>query len=91
MIWRLANAIRQNQPINVDRILGASYNTRSVLEALIAHTPQFHFCYPGRIESVNSNEAVKKGHKHLISNPWIFRCILTPVPEIVTPLKVSVL
>jgi hypothetical protein len=22
---------------------------------------------------------------------WIFRCILTPVPEIVTPLKVSVL
>lgn len=69
MIWRLANAIRQNQPINVDRILGASYNTRSVLEALIAHTPQFYFCYPGRIESINSNEAVKKGHKHLLWNP----------------------
>ncbi len=69
MIWRLANAIRPNQPINVDRILGASYNTRSVLESLIAHTPQFYFCYPGRIESVNSNEAVKKGHKHLMWSP----------------------
>jgi len=68
MIWRLANAIRQNQPINVDRVLGASYNTRSVLESLIAHTPQFYFCYPGRIESINSNEAVKKGHKHLM---WV--------------------
>jgi type II restriction enzyme len=69
MIWRLANAIRPNQPINVDRILGASYNTRSVLESLIAHTPQFYFCYPGRIESINSNEAVKKGHKHLMWTP----------------------
>lgn len=69
MIWRLANAIRSNQPLNVDRIFGASYNTRSVLEALIAHTPQFYFCYPGRIESVNSNNAIKKGHKHLMWMP----------------------
>ncbi len=68
MIWRLANAIKPNQPINVDRILGASYNTRSVLEALLAHTPQFYYCYPGRIESVNINNAIKKGHKHLI---WV--------------------
>lgn len=69
MIWRLANAIKQNQPINVDRILGASYNTRSVLEALLAHTPQFYYCYPGRIESVNSTNAIKRGHKHLIWMP----------------------
>ncbi|MDQ2180380.1 hypothetical protein [Marinifilum sp. D714] len=69
MIWRLVNAIRPNQPINVDRILGASYNTRSVLEALIAHTPQFYFCYPGRIESINSNDTIKKGHKHLMWMP----------------------
>src|SRR5690554_3214676 len=33
MLWRLANAIQPYQPINVDRTLGASYNTRSVLEA----------------------------------------------------------
>lgn len=69
MIWRLANAITPNQPINVDRILGASYNTRSVLESLLAHTPQFYFCYPGRIESINSNTAIKRGHKHLIWRP----------------------
>ncbi len=69
MIWRLANAIRPNQPINVDRILGASYNTRSVLESLIAHTPQFYFCFPGRIESINSNNNIKKGHKHLVWCP----------------------
>lgn len=68
MIWRLANALKPNQPINVDRILGASYNTRSVLESLIAHTPQFNYCYPGRIESINSHNYIKKGHKHLI---WV--------------------
>jgi type II restriction enzyme len=69
MIWRLANAIRSNQPVNVDRILGASYNTRSVLESLLAHTPQFYYCYPGRIESVNTLNEIKKGHKHLLWNP----------------------
>jgi type II restriction enzyme len=66
MLWRLANAIQPNQPINLDRILGASYNTRSVLEALLVHTPQFYYCYPGRIESINSNTKIKDGHKHLI-------------------------
>lgn len=69
MIWRLANAIKPNQPINVDRILGASYNTRSVLEALLAHSPQFYYCYPGRIESINNKETIKEGHKHLLWNP----------------------
>lgn len=69
MIWRLANAIRPNQPINADRVLEASYNTRSVLETLLAHTPQFYYCYPGRIESINSNQSIKKGHKHLLWKP----------------------
>jgi len=69
MIWRIANSIQENQPINLDRILGASYNTRSVLESLIAHTPQFYYCYPGRIESINSRTQVKRGHKHLIWLP----------------------
>jgi len=69
MIWRLANAFRPNQPVNVDRILGASYNTRSVLEALLAHTPQFYYCYPGRIESINTKSTIKEGHKHLIWLP----------------------
>ena len=46
MISRVANAISPGMPINIDRILGASYNTRSALEALLAHTPQFKYCYP---------------------------------------------
>jgi len=69
LIWRIANAFAPNQPINFDRVLGGSYNTRSVLEALLAHTPQFHFCYPGRIESKGGNPTIKRGHKHLIWTP----------------------
>lgn len=69
MIWRLANAFTPNHPINVDRIFGGSYNTRSVLEALLAHTPQFYYCYPGRIESISSNNKIKPGHKHLMWCP----------------------
>jgi hypothetical protein len=69
MIWRLANTLKPNQPINVDRILAGSYNTRSVLEALLAHTPQFYYCYPGRIESINSYNSIKEGHKHLLWCP----------------------
>ena len=69
LIWRVANAIHPNYPINIDRVLGASYNTRSVLEALLAHTPQFYYCYPGRIESIHSKSTIKKGHKHLIWMP----------------------
>lgn len=69
MIWRIANAIRQNEPINFDRILGASYNTRSALEALLAHTPQFYFCYPGRVENIDGRITIRGGHKHLIWLP----------------------
>ncbi|WP_257148065.1 restriction endonuclease [Bacillus cereus] len=69
MIWRIANAFVPNQPINFDRILGGSYNTRSALETLLAYTSQFYFCYPGRIESIQSNSEVKRGHKHLMWCP----------------------
>lgn len=69
MIWRLANAITADKPINVDRVFGGSYNTRSVLESLLAHTSQFYWCKPGRIELINTNKAVKEGHKHLIYLP----------------------
>ncbi len=69
MIWRIANAFSPNQPINFDRVLAGSYNTRSVLEALLAHTPQFHFCYPGRIETTGGNPVIKRGHKHLMWTP----------------------
>lgn len=69
MIWRVANAFSPNRPINFDRILGGSYNTRSVLEALIAHTPEFYYCYPGRIENKGGKTSIKHGHKHLIWKP----------------------
>lgn len=66
MLWRVANSFRENIPINFDRVLGASYNTRSVLEALLAHTPVFYWCKPGRFETKGSVTVTKKGHKHLI-------------------------
>jgi len=69
LIWRVANAFTPNQPINFDRVLGGSYNTRSVLEALLANTPQFQFCYPGRIEITVGTPTIKKGHKHLMWTP----------------------
>ncbi|MGL1934481.1 MAG: hypothetical protein OCD01_05655 [Fibrobacterales bacterium] len=69
MIWRIANAFSPNQPLNFDRTLGGSYNTRSVLEALISHTPEFYFCFPGRIENKDGMTKVKDGHKHLMWMP----------------------
>lgn len=69
MLWRIANAFQENSPINFDRVLGASYNTRSALEALMAHTPEFYWCTPGRIELAESTQEIKPGHKHIIWRP----------------------
>lgn len=69
MIWRVANAVNEGEPINFDRVLGASYNTRSVLEALMAATPEFYYCYPGRISDVDGRSTIEHGHKHLIWLP----------------------
>lgn len=69
LIWRVANAVNIGEPFNIDRILGASYNTRSVLESLMAASPEFYYCYPGRIEEVDGHPSIKRGHKHLIWLP----------------------
>ena len=70
MIWRLANALVPERPLHVDRLFDAGGNSRSVLEALLAHTPQFHYCYPGRLEVMGSaNPRVSRGTKHLIWTP----------------------
>lgn len=69
MIWRVANALNEGEPINLDRMLGGSYNTRSVLEALMALTPQFYYCYPGRIKDIDGHSSIEHGHKHLIWLP----------------------
>lgn len=69
MLWRVANAMSSRQPVNIDRVLAGSYNTRSALEALLAHTPQFYYCYPGRIQMIRASSEIKIGHKHLIWRP----------------------
>jgi type II restriction enzyme len=56
-----------NYPIHVDRIFSAGGNTRSALETLLAHTPNFFICYPQRIE-VYSGEIVAN-LKHLMWCP----------------------
>lgn len=69
MIWRVANAINEGDVFNFDRILGASYNTRSVLETLVALTPEFYFCYPGRIMDIDGHSTIEHGQKHLVWMP----------------------
>lgn len=69
MIRRYANAFREGVPVNIDRVLGGSYNTRSALESLLAHTPEFYYCYPGRIDSAESSTKIEEGHKHLLWLP----------------------
>lgn len=69
MLWRIANALNSQLPINVDRVLGGSYNTRSVLEALLAHTPEIYTCTPGRQEMIGGIVSIKRGHKHIIWKP----------------------
>jgi type II restriction enzyme len=71
LILRVSNAISEGLPLNLDRVLGASYNTRSVLEALLAHTPQFYVCRPGRIQVYESSTEIHKGHKHLLWRPGL--------------------
>lgn len=68
-MWRLANAIQEDIPLNIDRILGASYNTRSVIETLLAYTPSFYVTHPGRIETIDNSQKIKQGHKHLLWLP----------------------
>lgn len=60
MLWRLANAIQEDAPINLDRVFGASYNSRSVIESLLAHTPQFYWCKLDRLEVINTKQTIKK-------------------------------
>ena len=69
MVWRVANALGSGMPVNIDRVLGGSYNTRSVLEALLAHTPEIYTCLPGRLENIGGVVSVKRGHKHILFDP----------------------
>jgi type II restriction enzyme len=69
IISRYANSFSEGIPVNIDRVLGASYNTRSSLEALLAATPEFYLCKPNRIQIAESSSQIKTGHKHLMWKP----------------------
>lgn len=69
MLWRAANALGTGIPVNFDRIFAGSYNTRSVLETLLAHTAEIYTCHPGRQESIGGKIRIQKGHKHIILMP----------------------
>ncbi|MDR6264907.1 hypothetical protein [Roseobacter sp. N2S] len=69
MIWRLANAIVPGKPINLERVFGSSYNSRSALEALLLHTPEFYTTKLDRLEQKGTTKKVRSGHKHLLYLP----------------------
>lgn len=69
MLWRMANALGTGMPVNVDRVFAGSYNTRSVLESLLAHTSEIYTCLPGRLENIGGIISVKRGHKHILFDP----------------------
>lgn len=67
MLARVAKSLTPDKPVNLERLLASSYNTRSALEALLAHTPEFYYCFPGRVDSYSGE--IKRGHKHLMWCP----------------------
>ena len=70
MIWRAANALSTRQPINFDQLYHGSGNTRSVLEALLALTPEFSMCRPKRMETRGDTILVSEsGTKHIWWRP----------------------
>lgn len=70
MIWRVANAIKEGVPMNIDRVLGASYNTRTALETLLVYSCEFYTCKPMTVQTKEGTAPIfKKRHKHLIWMP----------------------
>lgn len=70
MLWRYVNALNSELPVHVDKTLGASYNSRSALEAIIAHLPNFFMCMPKRITQIGSRNIVfNRSHKYIIYKP----------------------
>ena len=69
MILRVINALNTRIPINIDRVLAGSYNTRSALEALISACPSFYMCNPTRVTQIGDTFVPNKAHKHIIWKP----------------------
>jgi type II restriction enzyme len=71
MIWRAANALSTKQPINLDQLFQGGGNARSVLEALLANTPEFSMCRPKRLEKYGDTTIAREGTKHIWWRPDI--------------------
>lgn len=93
MLARVASAIIEGEPFNLDYVLIGSYNTRSALEALLANTAEFYYCYPGRIEQTEGGPVFKRGHKYLIWLPKdphaVGELIKHETTKVVTPIPIQ--
>ena len=70
MLWRAVNALQTGIPVQLDRIFGASYNTRSALESMIACCSGFFMCHPARLTFIGESHKIsEKNHKYLIWKP----------------------
>jgi type II restriction enzyme len=69
MLWRIANAITPNLPINFDRIFGWKLQHQVGIGSLAGSYTRILLLLPRRIESISSSTEIKKGHKHLIYCP----------------------
>mgnify|MGYP001199835493 CR=1 FL=1 len=64
IVRRVAAQIEPEKAFSIDAILNGTGNNRSVFEAIIAHTPQFYICHPGK-----HLNGVTDQRKHLYWNP----------------------
>jgi type II restriction enzyme len=58
---------KPNYPLHVDRLFSAGGNTRSALETLLIHTPNFFICYPERMD--NYTGEIRADQKHIMWCP----------------------
>lgn len=54
MLWRVANAFEEGIPVNFDRVLGASYNTRSALDSVVTRSNNFAMITRAKLFSLSS-------------------------------------
>lgn len=65
-IATLASALSKGVPITIDAALYGSSNFRSMLEALVAHTPQCFITYPRVLSGKGSGNRIRRRVKHMI-------------------------
>jgi type II restriction enzyme len=63
----LVCANKPNFPLHIDRVFSAGGNTRSALEALLAHTPNFFTCRPERVNAYSGKTL--RNLKHIMWCP----------------------